>query len=102
MLKRRLVGFISQADSDHRIRECHLVIEQGAIAGRVTSVAYSPHLRSVFGLAMVDLSLINVGQQLSIRVSDSTMVNATVTDMPFYDPDNERQKIHITNNRHVA
>jgi len=102
MLKRRLVGFISHADSDHRIRECHLVIEQGAIAGRVTSVAYSPHLRSVFGLAMVDLSLINVGQQLSIRVSDSTMVNATVTDMPFYDPDNERQKIHITNNRHVA
>ncbi|HCU91070.1 MAG TPA: aminomethyltransferase, partial [Gammaproteobacteria bacterium] len=102
MLKRRLVGFISPADSDNRIRECHLVIEQGAIAGRVTSVAYSPHLRSVFGLAMVDLSLTTLGQQLFIRVSDSTMVDATVTDMPFYDPTNERQKIHITNNRDMA
>lgn len=102
MLKRRMVGFITHADPDRRIQECHLVIEQGGIAGRVTSVAYSPHRQAVIGLAMVDSALTEVGQTLSIRVSDSTTVAVTVAEMPFYDPDNERQQIYNSNARQVA
>ncbi len=102
MLKRRLVGFVTDADPDRLIQECHLIIEQGGIAGRVTSVAYSPHRKAVIGLAMVDSSLTEAGQTLSVRVSDATTVAVTVADMPFYDPDNERQQINSSDPRQAA
>ena len=91
-VERCLVGFITHADSNGLIKECHLVIEKDDIAGRVTSVAYSPHRQAVIGLAMVDSALTESGQELSIRTTDSSMIAVTVADIPFYDPDNERQR----------
>lgn len=92
-VERRLAGFISEADSGHLIEECHLVIEKETIAGRVTSVAYSPHRAAVIGLAMIDMALAESGRELSIRTSDGTPITATVVATPFYDADNERQRI---------
>ena len=88
---RRLVGFITQADPGRSIKECHLIIEHGDIGGRVTSVAYSPHRQAVIGLAMVDAGLADVGRDISIRVSDGSMITASISATPFYDPDNARQ-----------
>jgi len=89
---RRLVGFVTEADPDRLIKECHLIIETGKIAGRVTSVAYSPHRSAVIGLAMVDSTLAETGRELFVRTSEGAEVPVTVSDTPFYDPDNDRQK----------
>ena len=72
--------------------ESHLVIHEGDIRGRVTSVAYSPSLGRVIGLAMVDTPLAAVGQFLPIRTTSGAFVEAEQVAMPFYDPDGLRQK----------
>lgn len=74
------------------LKECHLVIEGGDIAGRVTSVTYSDTLGKTIGLAMLKPALAGMGTTLSIRLSDGSMIQATTAAMPFYDRDNRRQK----------
>ena len=76
-------------------KECHLVIEQGAIAGRVTSVAYSRALNKSLGLAMLSPALAEVGRGIQIRIDDGDMVAARITTAPFYDPKNLRQKVGL-------
>ncbi|MBD2019031.1 aminomethyl transferase family protein, partial [Leptolyngbya sp. FACHB-36] len=91
--KQILAGFMLEPDfTGTPPQECHLVIEQGDIAGRVTSIAFSPTLQRYIGLAFVSPDLSKVGQRLLIRVSDGTMVSAIVSPTPFYDPENARQK----------
>ena len=89
---RRLVGFESKDDRARGILENHLVIEQSDIAGRITSVAFSPHRDAVIGLAMVDEPLHEIGRTLEVRIDDGTLVEVTCVETPFYDPDNLRQK----------
>ncbi|HEX5701349.1 MAG TPA: aminomethyltransferase family protein, partial [Rubrobacter sp.] len=72
-------------------KECHLVIEDGEIIGRVTSVAYSEALGKVIGLAFLPSDRA-VGSRFQIRADGGEMVEAEVVKVPFYDPDNSRQK----------
>jgi sarcosine oxidase subunit alpha len=74
-------------------QECHLVIESGQIAGRVTSIYFSPHLARHIGLALVRPELADKGRRLQIRLSDGKMVAAEICESPFYDPDNQRQRL---------
>jgi sarcosine oxidase, subunit alpha len=90
--KQRLVGFTLGAGLQNPPQECHLVIQQGEIAGRVTSIAFSPSLQCHIGLAYVPPSLAQIGSRFSIRRSDGSLVTATVSPTPFYDPENLRQK----------
>ncbi len=99
---RRLVGFITEDDPGRSIKECHLIIERGNIAGRVTSVAHSPHRQAVIGLAMVDMALADVDRNISIRVSDGTIIVASISATPFYDPDNARQVLAESPTGHRA
>lgn len=96
-LNRRLVGFKTGAVYANSIEECHLVIENGDIAGRVTSVSYSPHCKATIGLAMVPLALSEPGQIIRIRLTDGALIQAEVVETPFYDPDNDRQKVAAPN-----
>jgi sarcosine oxidase subunit alpha len=90
---RRLVGFELAADHHGEMpKECHLVIERGEIAGRVTSVVDSPTLGKVVGLAYVPPHKSAAGSRFSIRIDGGEMVGATVVPTPFYDPKHERQK----------
>ena len=73
-------------------KECHLIIEQGAIAGRITSVTRSESLNKSIGLAMLSPELAVVGRDIQIRVDDGSMLAARVAALPFYDPKNLRQK----------
>jgi sarcosine oxidase subunit alpha len=73
-------------------KECHLVIDNGEIAGRVTSVAWSPSLARHIGLAYVQPERAQAGSRFSIRLTDGSMVTAEVVKTPFYDPENVRQK----------
>lgn len=88
---RRIVAFESaHRDPAAPIEECHLLIEHGRIAGRVTSVGYSPQLERTIGLAVLE------GQapaNIAIRVADRRLVEARIVSAPFYDRDNARQRI---------
>jgi sarcosine oxidase subunit alpha len=91
--RQKLVGFRLDDSNGPRPLECHLVIANGDIAGRVTSIAWSPTLKAVIGLAFVAPNLAAPGASLTIRITDGTLVNATVTALPFYDAKNSRQKL---------
>jgi sarcosine oxidase subunit alpha len=76
-------------------KECHLIIENGAIAGRVTSVTHSRALNKSIGLAMLSPELAQVGREIQIRVDGGGLLAAKVTAAPFYDPKNLRQKADV-------
>jgi sarcosine oxidase subunit alpha len=100
--KQVLVGFVLEVD-DHPTppQECQLILEQGEIAGRVTSVAFSPTLQRYIGLAYVPPNLAEVGTRFVIRCSDRATIGAIVHPIPFYDPDNARQKEPIASQQEV-
>jgi len=92
-LRHKLVGFRLPAGLRGAVpQECHLVIEAGEIAGRVTSIAWSPNLGHHIGLAFVRPALARPGQVIQIRLSDGSQVAAEVCPTPFFDPKDERQK----------
>jgi sarcosine oxidase, subunit alpha len=92
-VQRTLVGF-TLSDADAKCpKECHLVIRDGAITGRVTSAVRSPTHGKVIGLAYVVPDQAEIGQRFQIRIEDGEMVEARVVPVPFYDPDNRRQEL---------
>ena len=92
-LRQTLVGFMLPAGfTGTAPKECHLVIQDGQIAGRITSIAWSPSLERHIGLAFVAPALAAVGTPLQFRLSGGDLVDAKVVPTPFYDPDNLKQK----------
>jgi sarcosine oxidase subunit alpha len=89
--RQQLVGFTLPAGGV-RPKECHLVIEDGRIAGRVTSIQHSPTLGHAIGLAFVEPSIAQRGS-FRIRVERGEEVTATVASLPFYDARGERQTL---------
>jgi sarcosine oxidase, subunit alpha len=73
-------------------KECHLIIEKGAIAGRLTSVTHSLALNKSIGLAMLSPDLAEAGRDIHIRIDSGDLLAARVAPAPFYDPKNLRQK----------
>ena len=93
-LKHQLAGFALPASfTGATPKEGHLVIRRGDIAGRVTSISYSPTLGRHIGLAMLAPDLAVAGTRLSIRTDGGTMLEAKVVALPFYDPEGKRQKL---------
>lgn len=92
-LTRKLVGFELDAAARAVPAENHLVIRQGDIAGRVTSITRSPTLGKVIGLAYVAPEQAETGALFTIRAEGGVLVSATVVPLPFYDPDNKRQEM---------
>ena len=91
-LTRTLVGFsLPKTHTGPIPKECHLVIDSGEVAGRVTSVTFSPTLGRVIGLAYVTPEQSQPGSFIEIRVDRAEMIRATVVRTPFYDPENLRQ-----------
>ncbi len=89
--RQKLVG-IEILDSERLPKECHLVIDKGDIAGRVTSVVHSRTLNKSIGLAMLAPPLADAGGEIQIRVDHGEMLAARVAATPFYDPQNRRQR----------
>lgn len=91
--KQTLIGFtLAPSFQATPPQECHLVIAADEIVGRVTSIAFSPTLKQYIGLAYVKPELAAIGNQISIRLSDRSLVTATISPTPFYDPENTRQQ----------
>ena len=92
-LARRLVGF--KLTKDHQgpmPKECHLIFDADQIVGRVTSFTPQSTLGFPLGLAFLKPDLAELGSKIQIRVDGGTQVQAQIAPLPFYDPDNERQK----------
>ncbi len=92
-LTRKLVGFTVADPAAPVPEECHLVIRDGTIVGRVTSAARSPALDAIIGLAYVAPDQAEPGRDFEIKVAGGRMVRAEVTPLPFYDPENKRQEL---------
>jgi sarcosine oxidase subunit alpha len=88
--RQKLMG-VEFADAARLPKECHLVIDNGAIAGRVTSVVFSRTLNKAIGLAMLAPHF-TPGSSLQIRGDGGEMLQARVAPLPFYDPQNLRQR----------
>ena len=86
---KRLVGFTMPAQFRHKLpKECNLVMHDGKIDGRVTSIAYSPTLQKIIGLAYVEKSL----KTLKVKLDSGSLLQAEIVPLPFYDPKGIRQK----------
>ena len=90
--RQKLVGFTLPPEAPHRPKECHLVLDGTQIAGRVTSVGWSPTLGRCIGLALVTPAMA-AGKQLRIRIEAAQEITADITPPPFYDPVGNRQRL---------
>ena len=72
--------------------ECHLIIEQGEMIGRVTSFAPQSTLGYGLGLVFVHPDRSEAGTKVRICVDRGAEIEAEITSTPFYDPDDLRQK----------
>jgi sarcosine oxidase subunit alpha len=89
--RQRLVGFTLPAGAPRAPRESHLVLDGADIAGRVTSVGYSPTLQRCIGLALVKPA-VAAGQALRIRIDGGALIEAAIAKLPFYDAAGARQR----------
>ncbi|MEX2648608.1 MAG: 2Fe-2S iron-sulfur cluster-binding protein [Alphaproteobacteria bacterium] len=92
-LTRKLVGFTLKNPADPAPKESHLVIRDGQIVGRTTSVNGSFVLGKVIGLAYVAPDQAEPGTTFQIRIEGGRMIEAVVEKPPFYDPGNKRQEL---------
>jgi sarcosine oxidase subunit alpha len=90
--RQALAGFELEPGAAAPVLESHLAIEDGTIAGRVTSIAWSPTLAKHIGLAMLRPDIVERGR-FQIRAAGGVMVAARVVPTPFYDADGRRQKL---------
>ena len=86
-----MIAFQCQAHDRIQIEECNLIIHEDDIAGRITSVSYSPHCKTTIGLAMLDADSLPAGDKIMIKTTSGKIVPARVATLPFYDPKNSRQ-----------
>ena len=93
--QRAIIGFeTTLPDEAAAIEECHLIIDNGRIAGRVTSVGYSPTLGRTIGLAVLE-GYERPPASIAIRVAGARLIDARVVPTCFYDPDNARQRMGV-------
>ncbi len=90
---RALVGFVVDDLSAPIPLESHLVIEGEKMTGRVTSCNFSPTLGKPVGMVYVPPHKAEPGSEIEIRSSGGVMVTAKVVELPFYDPQTERQAL---------
>ena len=92
-LTRKLVGFTLSELDGPLPDESHLVIRDGEITGRVTSIVRSPTLNKPIGLAFVAPDQAAPDHTFLIKDHDGRMIEARVVSTPFYDPENKRQEL---------
>ena len=91
-LKRKLVGFTLPKNGPQPL-EGHLVLNGPDISGSVTSCEYSATLGKIIGLAYAGIDQSKPGKRIPIRVEGGIVVQAEVVQLPFFDPDNQRQEL---------
>jgi sarcosine oxidase subunit alpha len=90
--RQQLIGFTLEA-ARAPLAECHLAIDSGNIAGRITSIAWSEALQKTIGLALLTPSLAVAGGRVQFRDDTGALHAALLVDPPFYDARNQRQRM---------
>ncbi|MGH8504008.1 MAG: 2Fe-2S iron-sulfur cluster-binding protein [Gammaproteobacteria bacterium] len=90
--RRRLVGFEIDDPAAPVPEESNIVVDGDRITGQVTSVARSPVLHKIIGMAYAHAGA-GTGDIIHIKLTGGRVVDAKVIDMPFYDPQNKRQEM---------
>jgi sarcosine oxidase subunit alpha len=85
-----LVGFIMSEEA--LPEDGAAVLVDGKLAGRVTSVRYSPVNRKAVGFAWVPAELAHEGAAVDVRVA-GRLVRAHITQQAFYDPEGARLRM---------
>jgi sarcosine oxidase, subunit alpha len=85
----RLVGFHSSGEGQPD--DGNAIVINGKLAGRVTSVRFSPLLKKYIGLAWVPANDAKPGAAFSIH-ANGKVHSAVVVEKPFYDPEGKRLK----------
>ena len=88
--QQKLIGFIMNADAVPQ--DGAAIVANGALAGRVTSVRYSPSQGKAVGLAWVAAASASDGAEIEIRVDGGT-ARAHIVPDAFYDPAGERLRM---------
>ena len=70
-ITRKLVGFEMDDLRGLEIKENNLTIDQNTITGRVTSINFSPTLKKIIGLAMIDAPYLEK-DSIHIRLDDGS------------------------------
>jgi len=91
--QRKLVGFTLPDDGSPIPDESNLVLRGDKVVGFVTSVARSPILETVIGLAYAHPEDAEVGKNIDIKLDSGHIIQAQVAAPHFYDPDNKRQEL---------
>lgn len=85
-IKRKQVGLIIEGEIIEGSNTSFWTLEKdGKWVGKVTSAVYSPRLEKNIALAMVDISVIDLGTELSV-VKPNSKTTAKVVQKPFFDP----------------
>lgn len=94
-LTRRLAGLTFPAGGGGGVlpEECNLVVAEGELAGRITSIAPRSTLGYPIAMALLRPDLAEIGTTVKIRLDGGGIVEAVVASMPFYDPGNARQQL---------
>ena len=93
-VRRTLVGVRWPANFAGKLpEECNLIMRGGWIAGRMTSMAPVSTLGYPLGMAFVEADMAAPGTQVEVRLDDGSTSAAEVVELPFYDPEDERQKV---------
>ncbi|MBM3541658.1 MAG: aminomethyl transferase family protein, partial [Alphaproteobacteria bacterium] len=92
-IKRKLAGFVMPMEAPLVPEESHLVVREGSITGRVTSVARSEAVGKAIGLAYVAPEQANPGTRIAIKAAGGVLVEAEIVKLPFYDPQGQRQEM---------
>ena len=89
----RLVG-LQPVDGSVVPEEASLIMEDGRIAGRVTSSRMSPTLRRSICLAQVEARLARPGTEVTVRLPSGRLIAATVMpQLAHVDPEGERMRV---------
>ncbi len=87
---KKLVAFVLDENlHEQRPQECNLVIDNNEITGRITSIAFSPTIQKIIGLAYVHPNQSAIGNTFHIRTDNGSMVRATVAKTPFVERSEE-------------
>jgi sarcosine oxidase subunit alpha len=92
---RRLAGFTLPKDGPAPLEGQLILDEQNHITGAITSCGYSGTLEKHIGLAYCAPAQSAIGARLPIRCESAPggRLEATVVELPFYDPENKRQEL---------
>jgi sarcosine oxidase subunit alpha len=92
-LHRKLIGIAFAKDKQGPLpEECHLIVHGGDIVGRITSIAHRSTLGYPVALAFVRPDLCEPGTNLTVRIDGNKLVQAKVSALPLYDPNNTHQQ----------